>query len=74
MTGKEVHSASTVQQIDKLSLAETAVPSRYRATELVAQPVVDPLTQLQANVKVLRSLTSELSFMVREIGTLTKKV
>ena len=71
MIGKEAHLVKSVTPFSKPSFVDESVPV-YTDVQS-PESVVDPIQQLQANVKTLKDLTSQLSFMVREINTLVKK-
>lgn len=71
MIGKEAHLVNSVSTFSKPSLVDETAPV-YSDVKAPAS-VVDPIQQLHANVQTLKDLTSQLSFMVREINTLVKK-
>lgn len=73
MIGKEAHSVTTVRALDKTHFVGAAVKGYSQVPSPPTQTSVDPIAQLRDNIKTLGDLTSELSFMVKEIGCLTKK-
>ncbi|NQY99935.1 MAG: hypothetical protein HRT45_04610 [Bdellovibrionales bacterium] len=75
MIQKQAHSMKTVIALNNASFVEQAVKVFPEVPGGQSHPAssVDPIGQLKANIKTLHDLTSELSFMVKEIGTLTKK-
>jgi hypothetical protein len=73
MIGKEAHSITTVSALNKTHFVGPAVTVYQELPGKPNSTSVDPIGQLKANIRTLNDLTSELSFMVKEIGSLTKK-
>ncbi|MEO0335172.1 MAG: hypothetical protein AAF202_02190 [Pseudomonadota bacterium] len=73
MIGKEAHSITTVRALNKTHFVGPAVDVYPEVPGSTSPASKDPIGQLKANIKTLGDLTAELSFMVKEIGALTKK-